>query len=301
MQQTTEQYLEYLLSVRSLSPRTVSSYREDLSMYEDFLGVTPMAEASPAQARAFVAHLVRAGYASSSVNRALSALKGLYRWMLRYGKSESNPARDVDSLGSGRSLPGFLFADEMAQFLDGIADDGFAGARDSALFEALYSTGCRVSEIAGMRMDSIELSERRARVQGKGSKERVVFFGSEAVDAINAWLPFRTARLTDTGSECAYLFINARGGRLSERGVQYLLDKRAALAGMEHRPSPHAFRHSFATHALEGGADIRSVQAMLGHASISTTQVYTHVDLARLRDVYKKAHPHASATGGGKR
>lgn len=301
MQPTIDQYLEYLLSVRSLSPRTVGSYREDLCLYRDFLDGGAVEDASPADARAFVAHLVSSGYATSSVNRALSAVKGLYRWMLRFGKAGANPARDVESLGAGRSLPRFLFEHEMADFLDGLPDDGFSGARDRALFESLYSTGCRVSEIASLRVDCLDLGAGRSRVLGKGSKERVVFFGQEAVAAVKAWLPFREARLRDCGLECPYLFINARGGRLTERGVQYLLDKRSALSGMDKRPSPHAFRHSFATHALEGGADIRSVQALLGHESISTTQVYTHVDLARLRDVYKKAHPHAGAAGGGKR
>lgn len=308
MSTTTDSYLAYLDAIRSLSPRTVQAYRDDLRMFSDSLslsGTEPEA-ATASDVRDFVATLVRSGYATSSVNRALSAVKGYYRYMVRFGLAQANPAKDVESLPMPRTLPEFLFEDEMATFLDSTGDEGFAGARDRAMFETLYSTGCRVSELTGLAMADVSLDTGRARVTGKGSRERVVFLSEAAVAAVRNWLPYRDAVLSrhlDRGLEAIpWLFINQRGGRLTSRGVAWLLERRSehdisALA--VRRISPHGFRHSFATHLVNGGADVRIVQAMLGHKNISTTQVYTHVDLARLRAVYDGAHPHAVASGGG--
>lgn len=297
-----EAYLGYLESVRSLSPRTVRSYREDLSLYAASLadsGVAPE-EAGRAEVQAFVASMVRSGYASSSVNRALSAVKGLYRYLMRYEALAANPARDVEALAAPRRLPGFLFEDEMAEFLSGIEGEGFKASRDRALFETLYATGCRLSELAGLTLAALDLAGGKARVRGKGAKERVVFLSDSAREALAAWLPYREAAARRSGAASGdWLFLNARGGRLGERGIAWLLDGYAAGRGISRRLHPHAFRHSFATHLVGRGADIRSVQAMLGHESISTTQVYTHVDIERLRSVYERAHPHAARRGPG--
>lgn len=289
-----EEYLAYADAVRSLSARTVSAYREDLKLYAECCSRAgnEVETASAADVRAFVAELVRNGYANASVNRALSAVKGLYRYLLRFGLCQMNPARDIESLPNPRKLPEFLFEDEMRDFLSLPADDGFTAARDRALFECMYSTGCRVSEIASMKLDDLDIEGKKARVKGKGAKERVVFFSALALAGLQDYLPYRAARLRKDKTENS-LFINSRGSGISPRGIAWLIERYAARSGMQKRLSPHAFRHSFATHLVSNGADIRTVQAMLGHESISTTQIYTHVNIERLRDVYAKAHPHA--------
>ncbi|MBU0927469.1 MAG: tyrosine recombinase XerC [Spirochaetes bacterium] len=299
MSTSTEAYLAYLAAIRSLSPRTVEAYRDDLRLYEAACAAEGccLESAGPADARAFVAGLVRAGYATSSINRALSAVKGYYRYLVRFGKVAANPAKDVESLPMARTLPDFMFEDEMKEFVESASGDGFAGARDRAIFETLYSTGCRVSELSGLALSDVDLASGRARVKGKGSKERTVFLSGKAVDAIRAWLPYRQARLA-SGSDAETLFLNAKSGPLSSRGIAYIVERRALASGRRKRLSPHGFRHSFATHLVGRGADIRTVQALLGHENISTTQIYTHVDMARLRAVYDGAHPHAEAKGG---
>jgi len=291
-----EAYLAYLGAIRSLSPRTIAAYADDLRLYEASCRKAgcDLEAATPADAREFVAGLVRSGYATSSVNRALSAVKGLYRYLVRFGLAAANPAKDVESLPMARTLPDFMFEDEMAEFIEGASDDGFAGARDRAIFETLYSTGCRVSELSGLRIADVDLDAGRARVTGKGAKDRTVFLSGQAVDAIRAWLPYRQARILATSSE-THLFLNARSGPLSSRGIAYVVERRALGTGLRKHLSPHGFRHSFATHLVGRGADIRVVQALLGHENISTTQIYTHVDMARLRAVYDGAHPHAAS------
>ncbi|TFG84759.1 MAG: tyrosine recombinase [Spirochaetales bacterium] len=295
MSRTIDEYLAYLAAIRALSPRTVSSYREDLSLYEAACAraeVTPET-ATAADVRSFVAGLVRGGYASASVNRAMSAVKGLYRYLLRFGKASINPARDFETIPGSRKLPDFLFEDEMTALIDSTEGNDFAAVRDKALFETLYSTGCRVSEISGMTLAAIDLVGGKVKVKGKGAKERVVFLSGPAVEALRVWLSYRQARLkAERPSD--RLFLNARGGKLTERGIAWIVERHALKAGMGKRLSPHGFRHSFATHLVGRGADIRTVQALLGHESISTTQIYTHVDIERLRSVYERAHPHAS-------
>ena len=298
MSASTEAYLAYLSAIRSLSPRTVAAYRDDLRLYEASClreGCAPET-AAPADARAFVAGLVREGYQSSSINRALSAVKGFYRYLVRFGKASANPAKDVESLPMARTLPDFLFEGEMAELIESAPDDGFSGARDRAIFETLYSTGCRVSELAGLDLADVDLAAGHARVTGKGSKQRTVFLSGKAADAIRAWLPYRAARLTPEAAQ-SRLFLNAKSGPLSARGIAYIVERRSVASGQRKRLSPHGFRHSFATHLVGRGADIRVVQALLGHENISTTQIYTHVDMARLRAVYDGAHPHAARSG----
>lgn len=296
MHRRIEAYLAYLAAVRNLSPRTVESYGDDLASWEAYLaakGRDPEG-ATTQDVRGFMAARVQAGSAASSVNRALSAVKGLYRYFQRFpgpAGSGPDPARDVEGLPAGRPLPRFLFEDEMDGLIDSASGNDFSEVRDRALLELLYSTGCRVSEAAGLRLADLDLSKGSARVTGKGRKERVVFLSEPAREALAAWLPFRTAK---AGKDSPWLFVNVRGGRLTTRGIAWLLDRRAAILGLGKRVSPHAFRHSFATHLVGRGADIRVVQELLGHANISTTQVYTHVDLKRLREVYERAHPHGS-------
>jgi integrase/recombinase XerC len=313
-----EEYLAYLVAVRGLSERTVRSYREDFGGYESYLATCGSAggglDLDAAQARdirGFAAALVSEGKAGSSVNRALSAVRGYYRYRVRFGSLAADPSRDVEGLPFRRVLPRFMFEDEASSFI-ALAEGGdFRSLRDRAVLEFLYSSGCRVGEAAGLTLDRVDLPGGSAKVMGKGSKERVVFLAEPARRALAEYLPFRKARIAKArgsraGGTCAggtrasgtldWLFVNARGGRLTERGMEWIIEGYAERAGLTRRVTPHAFRHSFATHLVGRGADIRAVQELLGHASVSTTQIYAHVDMERLRKVYDQAHPH----GGGK-
>jgi integrase/recombinase XerC len=309
MDRKIEEYLAYLGAVRGLSPRTLRSYREDFEAFErHFAGSRDIDAISPSDIRAFAAARVLEGKAGSSVNRALSALRGYFRYRVRYGGLALDPSRDVEGLPSKRPLPRFLFEEEAAGFMALPEGEGFGPARDRAILEFLYSTGCRVAEAANLTLDRLDLDGGSARVMGKGSKERVVFLARPAKAALDAYLSFRAERMRrvgaaiGTGERKEYLFVNAKGGRLTERGIEWIIqgyaDKSAAESlGVHRRVTPHAFRHSFATHLVGRGADIRVVQELLGHASVSTTQVYAHVDMERLRKVYDQAHPHAGKTG----
>ena len=304
MDRRIEGYLAYLAAVRGLAERTLRSYREDLSGYEAFLsrsGLDPDA-AGARDIRAYAAALVAEGKAAASVNRALSAIRGYYRYRVKFGDIPADPARDVEGFPSRRHLPRFLFEDEASAFVE-LADGGdFASLRDRALLEFLYSSGCRVGEASGLALDKLDLAGGAAFVTGKGSKERAVFLAPPAREAMAAYLPARAALLARLGAasraEERHVFVNAKGGRLTERGMEWLVRNYADKAGFPRRVTPHAFRHSFATHLVAAGADIRAVQELLGHASVSTTQVYTHVDMARLRKVYEQAHPHGGREKG---
>jgi site-specific recombinase XerD len=295
MDKKIEDYLAYLESVRGLSERTLRVYRDDLERYKAFLGSRDLDAAGAPEIRGFAGSLVMEGKAASSVNRALSTIRGYYRYRTRFGSLLSDPGREVENLSSARSLPRFMFEDEADKLMESIQGSGFSDLRDRALFEVLYSTGCRASEIVGMRVDRIDLSGSMIRVMGKGSKERVVFLGRMACQALSRYLPMRTARLQMLKVEDhGKLFVNRRGSPLSVRGLEKIVEKRKGASNFKKALSPHAFRHSFATQLVAAGADIRVVQEMLGHSSISTTQVYTHVDMERLRKVYELAHPHGA-------
>jgi site-specific recombinase XerD len=316
MDRRIEEYLAYLGAVRGLSPRTLRSYREDFESFERrrapaATAADDMDATSAMDLRAFAAALVTEGKAGSSVNRALSALRGYFRYRVRYGGLAVDPSRDVEGLPSKRPLPRFLFEDEASAFMSLPEGEGFTPSRDRAMLEFLYSTGCRVAEASNLTLEKLDLAGGSARVMGKGSKERVVFLAGPAKAALGAYLPLRSERLLRVGASPAaaktgdaprprakeYLFVNARGGRLTERGIEWIIQGYSERSGSPRSVSPHAFRHSFATHLVGRGADIRAVQELLGHASVSTTQVYAHVDMERLRKVYDQAHPHGGRQG----
>lgn len=295
MDKRIEDYLSYLESVRGLSERTLRVYGEDLDRYEAFLAGADVDAAKAHDIRAFAGSLVMEGKASSSVNRALSTIRGYYRYRMRFGGLAADPGREVENLSASRPLPKFMFEDEMAQLIESIDGAGFAEARDRALFEVLYSTGCRASEIAGMTVGKLDFARGIVRILGKGSKERVVFLGRMAQQALSSYLAIRSMRLAKLkASDHGRVFVNARGGPLSVRGMERIVEQRRMASNMNKAISPHAFRHSFATQLVGAGADIRVVQEMMGHSSISTTQVYTHVDMEHLRKVYEQAHPHGT-------
>ncbi len=287
--------------MRNLASHTLTSYRRDLEKYARFLQARGVAEdkAALGDARAFVGSLAAEGLSARSVNRIVSGVRGYYRYRERYGTIASNPFADIRSLRTEKRLPTFLYEEEMARLLELPArrpsegDDAFLAVRDRAVLELLYSTGCRIGELVSLSLRDVSLKDRTARVMGKGSKERTVFIGSQAMQVLREYLLMRRERAAhDPDSEKA-VFLNDKGTRLTDRGVRFILGSYLASANLGKRVTPHTFRHSFATHLLDRGADIRAVQELLGHSSLSTTQVYTHVGLERLKKVYRRAHPHA--------
>jgi integrase/recombinase XerC/integrase/recombinase XerD len=296
LKQFGSRYLEYLEKVRRLSPATVKAYKGDLSMFSAWIEAGGLApdKLSFADIRGFLSHLAKSRTAPSSVNRALSTVRGFYEFAVEHGEFGNNPFEGVRGLKAPKDLPMFFFEEEMEKLVSGEEGDGsFTFARDTALFELLYSTGCRVGEIAAFKADSWYAGIRKVKIIGKGGKERFVFVGDAARSAVDTYLPLRSARLNELGrgGEGA-LFINYRGGRLTVRGIAYLLSRRLRERGIPKPGSPHSLRHSFATHLLGRGADIRIVQELLGHTSLSTTQVYTHLSIDSLKDIYVQAHPH---------
>jgi integrase/recombinase XerC len=299
-------YLGYLRGTRNVADKTFSAYSGDLSDFADFcanIGTEPHA-ASKADLRNFIADMSLESKAAVSVNRALSSLRGFFRYLLRFGYRADNPADTLRNLKTDSKLPSFLWEGEMADFASLPSKEGALwSARDAALIMALYSAGLRVSELCSLRVGSLEAGRSKARIMGKGGKERYVFFTEEAVAAINAYLPEREARLASlksaeragagAGAAADALFISRRGAALSVPGVRWIIGVYSRLSALPKNVHPHSFRHSFATHLLNAGCDIRVTQELLGHASLSTTQRYTHVNMEQLKAVYRNAHPHA--------
>lgn len=297
-----DRYLSYLRSVRNLSEQTIHSYRSDLDAF--LLWLQERGEeidtVDSRTLRRYVRELGSRGAAPATVNRHISALNGLFKYQMRFGGRSANPMEAVRSLRLRRSLPEVLFEDEIGEILDFEAET-FPEHRDKVLLELLYSAGCRISELLGIDVDSIAFKRRSVLVRGKGGKDRFVFLNDHTYQAIAEYVPMRRELLKRKGiSDEKALILNQRGTRLTQRGAALLLEKRLRALEVAKRVSPHTFRHSFATHMLDRGADIRVVQELLGHSSLSTTQVYTHLGMSRLKEVYARAHPHGAIRGAGK-
>ncbi len=283
-------FLRYLSLEKDASPHTLRSYRTDLDQFRVFVGSgTPLTQVDGRTVRAYLAHLHSRGLDASSVARKLAALRSWFRFLVRRGMLTRNVAREIRGPRLGRKLVGFLPIDEVLMLVDGKAVGGAARERDVAILELLYATGLRVSELAGLDVDDVDRAGLTVRVLGKGRKERIVPFGSQAARALDAYLGRRATR-------CPTLFTNARGGRLSARAIHAIVRKSAAASGIVRRVSPHTLRHTFATHLLDAGADLRVIQELLGHSRLSTTQRYTHVGADQLMRVYDAAHPRAHTT-----
>jgi integrase/recombinase XerC len=290
-----KRFLRYLDVERDVSAHTVKGYREDLESLADYLaddqGRPPRpAGISPLDLRQYVSDLHAAGYARSSISRRLASLRSFFRFAQREGTVDSNPAKPLRNPRKQRALPHFLTSEEVERLLLAPDTSGKMGARDLAILETMYSTGVRVSELVGMNVQDLDLAEGVARIRGKGKRERFAPIGSFAVGAIEHWLETRADGELDRQDP---VFVNRLGTRLSTRSVGRMLEKYIAQAGLDRRTTPHTLRHSFATHLLDRGADIRSVQELLGHRSLVTTQIYTHLTTATLRKAYEKAHPRA--------
>lgn len=297
-----KKFLEYLRVQRNLSPATLEAYERDLThfltfVYEqlDLLGKGKhLQEVDKYLVRDYLAYLTRRGYARSSLARRLASIRGFSKFLFVEGIVEQDFARKVATPKQAKTIPEVLTMDEIHRFLEGNMPGGTRAlqARNKAIFEVLYSTGIRLSELVGLDMDDFDNSSRYLRVLGKGSKERIVPLGEYALEALHNYCENHRLDLLNGKLEKA-LFLNSRGFRLTPRGVQYILDEMAALLEIEKSISPHTFRHTFATHLLDNGADLRSIQELLGHSNLSTTQIYTKVTTGHLKSVYNRAHPRA--------
>jgi len=291
-------FLDYLRLNRNVSPHTIAAYDSDVSQFLAFAAAhhrKSRAELQPAEidlaaVRAFMADLYRQGQARASVSRKLSALRSFTRYMRREGWIEGDPVALAAAPKKEQKVPAHLSIDEMSTLLATPDASQPLGCRDRAMLELFYASGLRLSELVGLDVEDVNLSARMVRVMGKGSKERLVPFNDTTRKAIAAWLKVRIALAKGDP-----LFVNARGSRLTGRSVQRLLARYVSMCSTRFGISPHALRHSFATHLLERGADLRAIQELLGHVQLSTTQRYTHVNAAQLLDVYRKAHPRAKA------
>jgi len=291
-------YLDHLAVERGTSRNTLDSYGRDLRRYAEHLkalGVTDLADVAEAHVGEFLAALRESGLAASSAARTLSAVRGLHKFAHREGVVPGDPAREVAPPTPPRRLPKALPLDDVLRLLDSHPGDDPRALRDRALLELLYSTGARISEVVGLDVDDVDAGERTALLDGKGGKQRLVPVGRPALAALEAYLVRARPGLAAKGRGTPAVFLNARGGRLSRQTAWQVLKTAAERAGITAVVSPHTLRHSFATHLLEGGADVRVVQELLGHASVTTTQVYTLVTVTTLREVYATAHPRATS------
>jgi len=298
MQAAVDRFLKYLCYERNASDLTVKSYREDLAallayLGESFDGSPDPHDVTTLDLRGYVSALHDAGYARTSISRRLASTRSFYRFLLREGKIDSNPAKPLRNPRAVRNLPHFLSTREIGRLLNAPPRQEVLGRRDHAILETMYSAGLRVGELVLVNDGDLDLDEGLVRVRGKGRRERLAPLGSYAVLAIRHWLTRRQLSAKESSGRTAPVYVNKFGRRITTRSVARMLEKYLKLAGLDLRTTPHTLRHSFATHLLDRGADIRSVQELLGHKSLVTTQIYTHVSTARLKAVYEKAHPRA--------
>lgn len=287
-------FLTQLKVERQASGHTIRSYEHDLAMYCCYMNESVGEGADPSAAdavrlRRYSAWLTGQGLAASTVARRLATLRSFFRYLRRQGLVTADPAAGLRNPKQGRRLPRLLRVDEVVRLLDSVPVDGSPGVRDRAMFETLYGGGLRVSELVGLDLDDLDVEQELVRVRGKGRRERLCPIGPMAREWIGRWFPLRQPRLPVEKA----MFLNQRGTRLTAQGVGRLLEGHLLRAGLVNTASPHTLRHSFATHLLDRGADLRSVQELLGHRNLTTTQIYTHVTQERLLDIYHEAHPRA--------
>ena len=291
-------FLRFLAVERNAAELTIKSYREDLMLLAKFLteshGTTPKpADITPLDLRGFVSGLHEAGYAKSTVSRHLASLRSFFRFTQREGLTDSNPAKPLRNPRPERKLPHFLSTEDISRLLKAPGQETPLGLRDLALLETMYSAGLRVSELVGVCDGDLDLQHGLVKVRGKGRRERLSPLGTYAVKALRRCLQKRALSPQEPKGRRAPVFVNKFGRRITTRSVARILEKYLKETGLDARTSPHTLRHSFATHLLDHGADIRSVQELLGHKSLVTTQIYTHVSTAGLREAYDRAHPRA--------
>ena len=296
-----KEYGHYLINEKDASEHTHKNYLADLRQFSEYMGTKhPKVNTLKAEGlrdvnnvivRGFLAELFKKNSAAS-VARKLASLRSFFQYWVRRGSLNNNPAKDVSSPKVPRRLPVFLSIDEIFKLLEGPQGNNPLIMRDRAILELLYASGLRVSELVGLDVDQIDFDGEVIKVLGKGKKERIVPIGTKAKDALKKYVEIRSGIIADAADTNA-VFVNRRGGRLTPRSVERLIQKYIKVCGINKRVTPHVIRHTFATHLLNAGADLRGIQELLGHASISTTQKYTHVSVDKLMEVYDKSHPKA--------
>jgi integrase/recombinase XerC len=301
MDEHLNKFITYLIAEKNASPYTIKNYRHEIGEFLDFLkeqGIDSWDGVDRYILRRYLAWLQAQGYVKASITRRISELRSFCRYLVREGILDRNPIRTISSPKVPKRLPNYLDLHEVEALL--AAPDAMTpqGQRDQAIMEVLYASGLRVSELVSLNLRNVDLQHGELRVWGKGAKERVALLGEPACRALKRYTREGRSQLIKAGRETNALFLNRLGSRLSTRSVNNILDKYAKLAGLERRVTPHVMRHTFATHLLDGGADLRTVQELLGHADLSSTQIYTHVSQARAKKVYRKAHPRAREQGG---
>ena len=288
MQKYTDKFIHFLRSEQGVSPHTLRAYSEDMREFILFIDKKPK-DIDNLDIRGFLASLHRRKLKKTSISRKLATIRSFFKYLHREGYVKKNPAKLVSSPKLPKTLPNFLSIDETFSLMDTPRGDTFIPTRDKAMLELLYSSGLRVSELTSLDVVDLDSKESVVRVKGKGRKERIVPIGSKAMEALQNYLPERISLKKKSSA----LFLNIRGGRLTQRSVRRILVNYSRMINLQGDLSPHTLRHTFATHLLHEGADLRSIQELLGHSSLSTTQKYTHVDIRHLSDVYDKAHPMA--------
>ena len=311
MQKHIENFKRYLDEEKAFSSHTCRNYLSDLYQFFDFLkekdgfgfeenGEEEIKKIDSFMIRAFLSYLLKKGNSKSSIGRKLATLRTFFKFLCRIGRLKKNPALEVNTPRKEKPLPFFLTVDEMFHLLSSSSGQGFLGKRDLAVLELLYATGIRAEELISLNLQDIDFSLNLIRVKGKGKKERIVLFGRTSSEALQEYIKAREELLR--GSSCLSgniraLFINKKVGRLTTRTIQRIVNRSVDRSGIKKKVGPHKLRHTFATHLLNSGVDLRVIQELLGHVSLSTTQKYTHVGIDKLMEIYDKAHPRAKAGG----
>lgn len=302
MEKSVEEFKNYLLVEKNASPNTVESYLNDISQFQEFLVRTGHAVDSTAiqlekidrlAVRSFMNYLYDKNASGATMRRKLSTLSSFFRFLCREGHLKHNAAKSVPAPRIQNKLPSYFSVDEMFRLLGLPRGEGFLSTRDQAVLELFYSSGVRISELVALSMEDINLDSRTVKVMGKGGKERLLPIGHHCVEALKTYLNARMNKVRKPDPATDRLFLNHRGTGISVRGLRKVVEKYIKQGNFPGGVSPHSIRHSFATHLLEGGADLRSIQELLGHSSLSTTQKYTHLTVDRLSEAYDKAHPRA--------
>ena len=303
MENLLDRYIMHLAAERAVSPRTVEAYVRDIKQFFAFIQENGAAYFTPEQIGTTPKILLRRFVAAmhgklkpASIERKIEALRSFFKFLVREKLAGSNPAELLQLPKKPKNIPKYMMVDEIFGLLDSMFDDECFGPRDRAIWEIFYGCGLRISELAGLELEHLDFSRGALRVTGKGSKARELPMSDTVIEAVKAWLDVRALHLKPDAKAGAALWINNRGGKLGVRGIRQMIYKYILTAGVGRNISPHALRHTFATHMLNGGADIRTIQELLGHESPSTTQKYTHLGLDQLMSVYDKAHPRAKST-----
>ncbi len=295
MKDYINKFLRYLEVERAASHDTVRAYKKDLEGFYEHVNTEP-ANIDVIDVRGFIAEQIKAGYNKNTVSRRLASIRSFFKFLRREGYIKANPARLVSNIKLPKVLPRFLSVDDIFSLVEKPEGIGFIPARDRAILELLYSSGLRVAELSGLNIDDVNIKGCLIKVKGKGRKERIIPVGSKAIDALKSYMIERVLLKSKNKS----LFLNRLGKRLTDRGIRRIVVKYAKAIQISGKIGPHTLRHSFATHLLQGGADLRIIQELLGHSSLSTTQKYTHLDVTHLMDIYDSAHPLAREGGDRK-